>query len=392
VLAPSVRLQGALHTLMERLSTVMDVVKAEESAFPSEYQGALDALIDELADDGVIGPDLDRRFLTEAAISEAVGLGPLDRLLNNRAVREVVVDTPSRILADLGGGLSAVSSFFSSRDAVRIVAQRLLARAGQKLGDAPVQRAQLPDGSQVQVLLPPLSPQGPLISVRCPPQRPASASGLVTEGALSTDMLSLLRQAMRARLNVLVLGPMSGGVSTLLSALASLAHDHERIVALQDSPSLAIDHPQVLSLALAAGRQGGASSVEALIAQVGRLRPDRLVIDDLAGADALPVIMHAASTRGVLVGMHAPSPQAGLAQLELFAQIGLGDAKTPLGALIAQAFSLIVHMDVDRDGTRRVVSIDEVRGGSDERLELRTLYRYDRGFKATEHRAGFLGE
>ncbi|MGD8863718.1 MAG: FHA domain-containing protein, partial [Myxococcales bacterium] len=131
VLAPSVRLQGALHTLMERLGARMDVTRTSEHAFPSEHQRTLESLIDGLADDGIIGPELDRRFLTEAAISEAVGLGPLDRLLNNRSVREVVVDGPSRILADLGGGLSPVSSFFSSSAAVRVVAARLVARAGK---------------------------------------------------------------------------------------------------------------------------------------------------------------------------------------------------------------------------------------------------------------------
>ncbi|MDD9934355.1 MAG: ATPase, T2SS/T4P/T4SS family [Myxococcales bacterium] len=389
VLAPSVRLQGALHTLMERLATAMDVTLAKEQAFPSEHQRTLEALIDELENDGVIGPDLDRRFLTEAAISEAVGLGPLDRLLNNRSVREVVVDTPSRILADLGGGLSAVSSFFSSRDAVRIVARRLLARADMELGEEAVQRAQLPGGTQVQVLMPPLSPQGPLISVRCPPQMPASADGLVTEGVLSTDMLSLLRAAMKRRLNVLVVGPASGGVSTLLSALSSQSQDHERIVALQDSPSLAIDHPQVLSLDAAAMPGAG---VAELLEHVGRLRPDRLVIDDLRGRDALRVLMHAATQRGVLVGLHAPSPVAALEQLELHAQLALGQAELALAPVLARAFELIVQITAAPDGARRVVSIDQVRGGDGSKLDLRGLYRYERGFKPTEHRAGFLSD
>ena len=138
VLAPSVRLQGALQTLMERLAQRMDLSEPRERAFPSEHHAALEALIDELASEGVIGPDLDRRFLTQAAISEAVGLGPLDRLLHNRAVREVVVDGPSRILADLGGGLSPVSSFFSSTQAVQIALRRLCARGGKELSSAPI--------------------------------------------------------------------------------------------------------------------------------------------------------------------------------------------------------------------------------------------------------------
>jgi pilus assembly protein CpaF len=387
VLAPSVRLQGALHTLMERLGARMDVTRTTEHAFPSEHQRTLESLIDGLADDGIIGPELDRRFLTEAAISEAVGLGPLDRLLNNRSVREVVVDGPSRILADLGGGLSPVSSFFSSSGAVRVVAARLLARAGKALNDAAVQEAQLPGGGHAQVLLPPLSPGGPLISVRCAPQLPISASGLVTEGVLSTEMLNLLRAAMKHRINVLVVGRDGAGVSTVLSALASLSQDHERIVALQRVPSLSIDHPHVLPLQ--ALPQPGASLPE-LLDRAARLRADRLVIDDLPVQDGLPVLTHAALGHGVLVGMHAADPPLSLELLELFAQARLGGSSESLASLLGHAFGLVVHMRMDADGARRMVSLGELQHTEGDRLGLRTLYRYDHGFKATEHRARFL--
>src|SRR5262249_47527566 len=151
VLAPSLRLQGALAILMERLATEMNVARPEESAFPSEQLAKLERLMDELANEGSIGPDLDRRFLREAAVSEAVGLGPLDRLLANRSVREVVVDGPTRILADLGGGLSPVSSFFSDDSAVMVVARRLLHRAGRKLDEnVAVHEARLPSGGFMQ--------------------------------------------------------------------------------------------------------------------------------------------------------------------------------------------------------------------------------------------------
>jgi pilus assembly protein CpaF len=387
VLAPSVRLQGALHTLMERLGARMDVTRTSEHAFPSEHQRTLESLIDGLADDGIIGPELDRRFLTEAAISEAVGLGPLDRLLNNRSVREVVVDGPSRILADLGGGLSPVSSFFSSSAAVRVVAARLVARAGKELGDAPVQEAQLPGGGHAQVLLPPLSPTGPLISVRCTPQLPISASGLVTEGVLSTEMLSLLRAAMKHRVNVLVVGRDGAGISTVLSALASLSQDHERIVALQRVPSLSIDHPHVLPLQ-ALPRPG--ASLTDLLERAARLRADRLVIDDLPVQEGLPVLTHAALGHGVLVGMHAADPALALELLELFAQARLGGSSESLASLLGQAFGLVLHMRMDADGARRVASLGELQHTQGDRLGLRTLYRYDQGFKATEHRARFL--
>ncbi len=388
VLAPSVRLQGALQTLMERLATRMDLADTHERAFPSEHSATLEALIDELAAAGVIGPDLDRRFLTQAAISEAVGLGPLDRLLTNRSVREVVVDGPSRILADLGGGLSPVSSFFSSSQAVQTTLRRLCARAGKALGHAAIEQVLLPDGSQMQVLMPPLSPGGPLISIRCPPRSATSADALITEGVLSVDMLALLRAATQRRLNMLVIGPTASGVTTLLGAIASLCQDHERIVTLQEAPSLAIQHPHVLQLSLAGAAGKG---LDEILRHVARLRADRVVIDDLRGSDALSALLGAAGMRGALLAMHAPSPAAALEQLEMFAQAALGGARASLALLIAQALQLVVQVGADAGGARRVLSISEVGGARDSTLKLTALFRYDGGFKSTEHRASFLG-
>jgi pilus assembly protein CpaF len=386
VLSPSVRLQGALSTLMERLAGRMDTTAPLERAFPSEHQRTLDGLMDELGQDGVIGPDLDRRFLTQAAVSEAVGLGPLDRLLSNRAVREVVVDGPSRILADLGGGLNAVSSFFSSNAAVIVAGRRLLARGGKDLTNEAVQTAQLPDGLQVQILLPPLSPHGALLSVRCPPRAPQPADGLVTEGMLSLDMLTLLRKAMQKKMNFLVAGPMGTGVSTMLGALGSLCPDHERLLALQDGPSLPIDHLHVLPLHRSA--LPGDNFSELL--RIGtRLRPDRILIDDVRGEDALPILMGTAAARGMLVGMHAPSAIAALEQIEILAQISLGGARSSLAALLAQSFQILVHVSMDEGGARRIVAIDEIRGARENTVEVTPLFRYDQGFKATDNKPSF---
>jgi pilus assembly protein CpaF len=382
-----VRLQGALGTLMERLAQRMNVEQPTESAFPSEQLAIVEELLDALERERVIGQGPDRRFLTEAAISEAVGLGPLDRLLTNRSVREVVVDGPSRILADLGGGLGPVSSFFSSPRAVQLVARRLLARAHQAHVDAPVQEAMLPDGTGVQILQPPLTAQGALLAVRCPPRTPVTAEGLVTEGMLSSEMLTVLRGAMKARRNVLVVGAAGTGVSRVLGALAGLSPEHERVVAVQQAPSVLIDHPQVLPL-LRAGAPG--LGLGALLGHVQRLRPDRLLVDDVRPEDALALLSHAAGGRGVLLGMHAATAQAGLEQLELFAQHQLGGRGSSLAPLLAQAVHLLLEVAAGEDGVRRVHAMAEIVQADGDRLELRPLFRHDGRFRSTEHRASFL--
>jgi pilus assembly protein CpaF len=386
VLAPSLRLQGALQTLMERLGAHMDLSDPTERAFSGENQLILERLLDELARESMIAPDVDRRFLVQAAISEAVGLGPLDRLLNNRAVREVIVDGPVTILADMGGGLAAVSSFFSSPQAFHTALQRLLGRAGRELGDVPVLELWLPDGSLIQVVQPPLSARGPLLSIRRAPKPAVTLDQLVTEGMLSIDMLELLKRAILLRLNVLVVGAPGSGVSTLLSVLASMADEDERIVTWEEVPSLAIRHPHVLPLH--AG-QAGVRGLPELLRCVARMHADRLIIDDLAAGDVPALLPSLASQRGVFAGMHthATSNLDAVRQLERFA---FGHACPVESALVGAAFQLRLHIDGQGSGVRRVLGLTELRTADNGELDLARLYRYDGGFLHTGRRASFV--
>ncbi|HEX4353938.1 MAG TPA: ATPase, T2SS/T4P/T4SS family [Polyangiales bacterium] len=385
VLAPSIRLQGALAMLMERLATRMNVAKPEESAFPSDQQQTLERLIDELASEGTIGPDLDRRFLREAAMSEAVGLGPLDRLLANRSVREIVVDGPTRVLADLGGGLTSVSSFFSDDSAVLVVARRLFHRAGQKLDTSEsVHEGQLPGGGLLQLLLPPLSPKGPVIAVRCPPRAQSAPESLVTDGVLSNDMLTLLRASVQQRKNILVLGPLGSGISSLLAMLTMLAPDHERVVSIEDSPSATLLNPQVLPLSRKARPE---ASLAEFLRQASQLRYDRLLIDDLRSEDVLTALGSAAAASGVLLGVHAPDPNVALTLLELFGR----SSRNSIRPLMAAAIDLLVHLAPDGSGQRRILSISKLRREDDDQLELRVLYRYDgKAFLAEQKPSGVV--
>lgn len=380
VLTPSVRLQGALRSLMERLAAHVEVFAPRESAFSTHNGTVLESLIDELAEEGEVSADIDRVFLRDAAISEAFGLGPLDRLLSNSSVREIVIDGPSRIMVDMGGGLSAVSAFMSSKQAMLCVAQRLLTRGGETFEEGrSVHECVLPNGSYVQVLMPPLAVRGPLVSIRCAPRMPLNIESLVTQDMLSNDMATLLRTAVRKHRNVVVVGGAGTGVTTALGVLASLALDHERVVTVEDVPALTLDHPNVLPM-----RRAPDQPLDDLLRRIARLRSDLIALDDVRGDSARDALLLSAERTGVLLGMHAQSLPAALQQLELFSR--LNDA----AALIAQAIHVLVHVAIDRDGVRRVISIAEVTGARDEALSVRELYRFDGGFRATEHRASFV--
>jgi len=377
VLVPSPRLEGAFQLLMERLAGHMDLSNPLEQSLSAEHQLVLERLLDELAREGVIEPETDRRFLMQAAISEAAGLGPLDRLLNNRSVRQVIVDGPTRILADLGGGLLQVSSFFSSPDALLVALWRLCARAGRGLDDEPLQELWMADGSLIQVMLPPFSARGPLLNVRRAPKHSLSLYQLVTEGLLSNEILDLLVRAIRLRLNVLVVGAPGSGVSTLLSALAGMAEEHERIVSLEDVPSLSIRHPHVLQLRPS---QAGTRTFSDLLHRVARLHADRLVMDDLTPDNLLAALPSLSGMRGVFAGMHLQAPSAADAarQLETFA---FGHACPTTGPLISAAFQLRLQVDIDSRGVRRLLGVTEIRSTDSGELDLARLYRYHGGFQ-----------
>lgn len=365
---------------MERLAPHVEVLAPRESAFSTHNGTVLEGLIDELAEEGEVSADIDRVFLRDAAISEAFGLGPLDRLLSNSSVREIVIDGPSRIMVDMGGGLSAVSAFFSSKQTLHCVGQRLFARAHQTLDETiSAQECVLPNGSYVQVLLPPLSIRGALISIRCAPRMPLNIESLVTQNMVTTDMATTLRAAIRKHRNVVVVGAAGAGVTTALGIMASLALDHERVATVENIPAMTLDHPNVLSMQRAAKQP-----LDDVLRRLTRLRCDLIAVDDVRGDATLDALLVASERPGVLLGMHAQSIAAALQQLELFSRI------PNAAGLIAQAVHVLVHVAFDRDGVRRVVSIAEVTGARDEALAVRELYRFDGSFRATEHRASFL--
>jgi pilus assembly protein CpaF len=275
--------------------------------------------------------------------------------------------------------LAAVSSFFSGDGAVLVVAQRLLHRAGRKFEEtAPVQEARLPSGGFMQILLPPLSAKGPLLTVRCPPRALSSPESQVTEGVLSMDMLAFLRGAVQQRKNILVLGAMGSGVSTLLGMLTMLAPDHERVVTIENSPSGSLLNAQTLPLSRHAMP---GLTLEEFLRYASRLRHDRLVIDDVSGPDALAALSAAAASPGVIFGMHAPTPQTALLQLDLFAQAAVGGGRTSLAPLLASALNVLVHVAATTEGSRKIQSISELKVGKEKSLELTTLFRLEpKGF------------
>jgi pilus assembly protein CpaF len=353
-----------------------------------QAQAAIDAGLSELAAAGLLDRSLDPAAVRSAALAEVVGFGAIDALVEDQAVREIVVETPRRIVADRGNGPEPIPGAFSSSSALLTCARRLAARAGKDLNGGPVLAATLPDGSHLTVVQPPVAVRGPIVEVRRRGS-PVIAEDLVDRGVMSVEMLDVLRAAVAARRTVLVGGPAGSGVTTVLGALASLFHESERIITVEQTPDLAIEGGSVLALSTSSG---SGLAFEEVLDQACRLHADRLVVDDVRGAEAFHVLSTVSSRfTGSLVGVHTSSDRNPLAYIEMLARTGTRGSDQAVALLIAAAIHLTVQVTKDEQGGRRVISISEVTGARGQNLQSQELFAFDgTEFKSTGKVASFL--
>jgi len=355
--------QVALRTLIARVAQSFDVRVVDPRALADEQrwrdaQRAIDAGIAALATEGALD-GADRESLGSAALREAVGLGVLDALLGDASVREVLVEGPSRVLVDSGEGLVATPLVFSSHEALRTTARRILGQTGADLDPSrPVSEARIGDQWSAHLVGAPVITAGAVLILTRIDRRASPASALVERGMLSGADLERLRAAVAGRRNVLVSG--SGGVTELLGALAGLIDARERIAIIEDVAGLAVDHAN--SVSFSAGGVGSKLGLRDVLREAERLRTERLVIDDIRGAEAYDVLVAMAGRRGgVLAGVHASSPDDALRHLEMLAALDGRVSAPGAHALVRSAVHVVVQMAIGPDGVRRVVAIEDVR-------------------------------
>lgn len=318
------------------------------------------------------------RLVTDAVLVEtvealrrhSVGAGPLEALLRLPGVTDVLVNGPDQVFVDRGAGLEAVDVRFGSEAEVRALAQRLAASVGRRLDDAsPFVDARLADGSRVHAVLATVAQPGTCLSLRVPARDRLTLDDFVASGAMSLRAAALLARLVEAKLAFLVSGGTGSGKTTLLAALLALVPAHERIVVAEDSRELAPDHPHVVRLeGRPANAEGvGAVSLTELIRQSLRMRPDRLVIGEVRGAEICD-LLRAMNTghEGGCGTVHANSAEDVPARLEALGTLG-GLGREALHAQIGSALHAVLHIRRDEAGMRRVTEVhvvlrDEVSG------------------------------
>ncbi len=318
-----------------------------------------------VGEEAAILPPADRAELAARIVRDTVGLGPLEDLLADPAVEEVMVNGPRSVFVERGGLLEETDVEFADEEELRNAIERILAPLGRRVDElSPMVDARLADGSRVNVVIPPLAVDGPALSIRrFGVTRPAPAE-LVASNTLSTAQCELLGAAVAARRSVLISGGTGSGKTTLLNALSSFIGDGERVVTIEDSAELRLQQRHVVRLesrpASVEGR--GEVSVRDLLRNALRMRPDRIVIGEVRGAEALDLLAALNTGHdGALSTVHANSPVDALARLETLALMaGVGLPHEAIAEQVQRGIDLVVHLERQPDGARRVTEIAEV--------------------------------
>jgi pilus assembly protein CpaF len=339
---------------------------AAAGAAPGEELGEhVRALVEEEA--ALLGSE-DRKALVARVLRDTVGLGPLEDLLADPAVEEVMVNGPHQVYVERGGRIEAVEAGFADEEELRNAIERILAPLGRRIDElSPMVDARLADGSRVNAVIPPLAIDGPALSIRRFGAHRPGPRELVALGTLAEPQLELLGKAVGDRRSILVSGGTGSGKTTLLNALSEFVSPDERVVTIEDAAELRLQRRHVVRLeSRPAGVEGrGEVTIRDLLRNALRMRPDRIVIGEVRGVEALDLLT-ALNTghRGALSTVHANSPADALARLETLALMaGLGLPHEAIAAQVRRGIELVVHLERFADGSRRVTEIADLAAG-----------------------------
>src|SRR4051812_10534759 len=306
-----------------------------------------------------------RAELVARVAERSFGLGPLEPLLSDPSVDEVMVNGPGAVWVERAGRIERTDVAFATDEDVRHAIERILAPLGRRVDEAePLCDARLPDGSRVNVVIPPLSLDGPVLTIRRFRRHGFSDADLVELGTWSPPLRDFLAQAVRARLSILVSGGTGSGKTTTLNALSSFVPAGERIVTIEDTAELRLQQPHVVRLeARPPSVEGrGEVTIRRLVRNALRMRPDRIVVGEVRGPEALDMLAAMSTGHdGSLCTVHAGSPEEALRRLETLALMaGLGLPHAAIREQVCDALDLVVHQARVAGGGRRVVAVAEV--------------------------------
>lgn len=343
----------------------------------------VDALItDLLAEEGLPLSSAEKVRLTDDLIDELRGLGPLEPLLRDPTINDILVNTSREVYVERAGVISLTSVRFTDDDHLMRVIERIVDRVGRRIDESqPMVDARLPDGSRVNAVVPPISLDGPLLSIRKFAKLPFNLQRLIENGSMTESCAALLGGMVQARLNILISGGTGTGKTTLLNAMSRFIGDKERVVTIEDAAELQLQQRHVARLETRAANIEGKGEVTQrhLVKNALRMRPDRIIIGEVRAGEAFDMLQAMNTGHdGSITTVHANSPRDALSRLEQM--VGMTGIDLPVKstrAQIASAINAVVQIKRFPDGTRRVVSIQEIEGMEGDVITMQEIFRYE---------------
>ncbi len=343
---------------------------------------------------------------TEEVLDEMTGLGPIEPLLKDTTVNDILINTHSSVFVERAGQLEKTAVRFKDEAHLLRIINKIVATVGRRVDESsPMVDARLPDGSRVNIAVRPIAVDGPLVSIRKFSKRPYSMDRLVDNGSLKPVMLELLKASVHGRISMIVSGGTGSGKTTMLNALSSFISPKERLLTIEDAAELQLQQPHVARLETRPPSPEGKGEIRQreLVKNALRMRPDRIIIGECRGGEAFDMLQ-AMNTghEGSLTTIHANTPRDALRRLEqMVGMAGFAMSELAIRQTIASAVQVIVQLQRMPDGKRRVVSIAEVTGMEGDVIQMQELFRYVRegldekghvtgSFRATGIRPSYL--
>jgi pilus assembly protein CpaF len=325
----------------------------------------------------------ERERLVNDVQHELFGLGPLEPLLADPSISDILVNSHSTIYIERGGKLERSDVAFKDDEHLMRVIERIVSTVGRRIDESsPMVDARLQDGSRVNAIIPPLSLDGPILSIRRFGAEPLKMAKLIEYKALTKDIAEMLQMCVTARLNTLISGGTGAGKTTLLNALSAYIPEYERIVTIEDSAELQLQQPHVVRLETRPPNIEGKGEVTQrdLVRNALRMRPDRIVIGEVRGGEAIDMLQAMNTGHdGSLTTIHANTPRDALSRLETMIQMtGMRLSERAMRQQVASAIDLVLQVARLSDGTRRVTSISEITGMEGDTITMQEVFQYER--------------
>jgi pilus assembly protein CpaF len=326
-------------------------------------------------------PERDR--LVNEVRHELFGLGPLEPLLADPTISDILVNSPKRVYVERGGKLEVADVEFKDDEHLMRVIERIVSSVGRRIDEAaPMVDARLQDGSRVNAIIPPLALDGPTLSIRRFGSDPLRMHMLIEKGALTKEMAEMFEMCVKARLNVLISGGTGAGKTTLLNALSAFIPEDERILTIEDSAELQLQQPHIVRLETRPPNIEGRGEVTQrdLVKNALRMRPDRIVIGEVRGGEAIDMLQAMNTGHdGSLTTVHANTPRDAVARLETMIQMtGMRLSDRAMRQQIASALDVVIQAARLSDGSRRITSISEITGMEGETITMQEIFQFER--------------